>query len=67
MAGGEKGFIWLTPPQSSSKDIRTGTKTGQEPRAGADAMLTGLLLMTCLVYFLIQPRTTSPREWHHPQ
>jgi hypothetical protein len=46
---GGKGFIQLTLPHccSSPKEVRTGTQTGQEARADAEAMegvlLTGLL------------------------
>ena len=37
---GKKGFIWLTllHHSSSSKAVRTGTQTGQEPRGRSEAM-----------------------------
>jgi hypothetical protein len=59
---GRKGFIHLTFPHccSSPKEVRTGTQTGQEAGADAEAMegmfLTCLLPLAC---FCIEPRTTS--------
>ena len=65
---GKKGFIWLTFANCSSslKDVRTGTKAGQEPggrnwnRGHGGVQLTGLHPMACSACFLIEPSTTSP-------
>ena len=54
-----KEFIWLTPPHccSSSKEVRTGTHTGQEPggrswyRSHGGVLLTGLLSMACSAWW----------------
>ena len=35
--GGKGLFIWLTLHSPSLEEVRTGTQTGQEPGAGADA------------------------------
>ena len=48
-----------------TKDVRTGTQTGQEAGADAEAMhggmfLTGLLPLACSACFLTEPRTNSP-------
>jgi len=66
-----KAFIWLTLPYycSSSKEVRTGTHTGQEPEAGADAeAMEGCCLLACslwiaqpwLLFIDYQPRMASP-------
>jgi len=65
---GKKGFLCLILPYhcSSSKEVRTGTQTGQEPegrgwgRGHGGMLFTSLLLMDCSAWFLIDPRTTSP-------
>jgi hypothetical protein len=62
---GRKRFIQLTLPYqgSSSKEVRTGIQTGQEPDAEAmeeGMLLTGSLPIAFSVCFLIEPRTTSP-------
>jgi hypothetical protein len=50
---------------SSPKGVKTGTETGQEPgskslcRSHVEMLLTGLLLMACSVYFLIELRSTD--------
>jgi hypothetical protein len=60
---GRKGFIQLTLPHccSSQEDVRTGTHTGQELGADAEAM-EGCYLLAC---FLIESRTTSPGTATH--
>jgi hypothetical protein len=51
---------------SSSKEVRTGTQAVYEPggkswsRSHTRVLLIGLLLMACLVFFLIEPKATSP-------
>ena len=63
-----KGFIWFILPCncSSSKEGRGGTQTGQKPggrswcRGHGGVLLTGLLLMACSAFLLIELRTTSP-------
>jgi hypothetical protein len=52
---GRKGFIQLTLPHccSSSKEVRTGTQTGQEAGADAEAM-EGCSLLACFPW-LAQP------------
>lgn len=61
-----KGFTWLILPQHcSSKEIKTGTQTGQHPgdrswhRGHGGVFLTGFLSMACSTYFLIEPKTMS--------
>jgi hypothetical protein len=59
---GGKGFIRLILPHccSSPKKVRTGTQTGQEAGADAEAM-EGCYILACFPGFLlIDPRTTSP-------
>jgi hypothetical protein len=50
---GRKGFIRLTLPHccSSSKEIRTGTQTGQEAGADAEAM-KGCYLLACFPWLV---------------
>jgi hypothetical protein len=49
-----------------TKEVRTGTHTGQELggrswcRGHGRVLLTGLLPLACSACFLIEPRTTSP-------
>jgi hypothetical protein len=52
---GRKGFIQLTLPRccSSSKKVKTGTQTGQEAGADAEAM-EGCFLLACFPW-LAQP------------
>ena len=54
-----------------SKEVRTGTQAGQEAGADAEAMngcvLTGLLPLACSACSLIEPKSTSPERWSHPQ
>jgi hypothetical protein len=65
---GMKGFVWLMLLRHCllSTEVKTGTQTGQEPGAGADAeaierySLIGLLLVTCSACFLIKAWTTGP-------
>lgn len=48
----------------------TGIQAGQELEAGADAggvLLTGLLLLACLAFFLTDSGTTSQVVQHHLQ
>jgi hypothetical protein len=54
-----------------TKEVRTGTQTGQE--AGADAegghggiLFNGLLPLACSACSLIEPRLLAQR-WSHPQ
>jgi hypothetical protein len=69
---GRKGFIWLTLPYccSSPKEVRTGTQTGQE--AGADAEATEeCSLLACFPWLarpaLIQNPKLPAQRWSHPQ
>jgi hypothetical protein len=63
---GRKDFIQLMLPYCypSLKEVRTGPQTGQEPigrsRGHRGVLLTGLLPMTCSVYFFIERRINSP-------
>jgi hypothetical protein len=49
-----------------TKEVRTGTHTGQEPggtnggRSHGGMLLIGLLPLACSACFLIEPKTTSP-------
>jgi hypothetical protein len=56
---------------SSTKEVRTGTPTGQEAGADAEAMegcylLACLLPLACSACSLTEPRLPAQR-WHHPQ
>jgi hypothetical protein len=48
-----------------TKEVRTGTQTGQEAGADAEAM-EGCSLLACSACSLIVPRLPAPR-WSHPQ
>ena len=62
-----EGFVLLMLPHHypSSKKVRTGTQTGQEPggrswcRGHEGVLLTGFLIMACSA-FLMESRTKSP-------
>jgi hypothetical protein len=51
-----------------TKEVRTGTQTGQEAGADAEAMefFTGLLPLACSACSLIEPRLLAQR-WFHTQ
>jgi hypothetical protein len=60
---GRKGFIQRILPQHcpSSKEVGTGSQTGQEPEAGADAeTMEGCCFLVCSACFLIEPRSMGP-------
>jgi hypothetical protein len=68
---GRKGFIWLTIPYHSlsSKKVRTGNQTGQDPgdrsryRSHGAVLLTGLLILACSACFVIDSGPPAQR-WH---
>jgi hypothetical protein len=49
----------------TTKEVRTGTQTGQEEGADAEAM-EGCSLLACSACSLIEPRLQAQR-WSHPQ
>ena len=57
--------LTLSPLGPSLEKVSTRTQAGQEPGGRSwstghgGELLTGLLTMTCSVYFLIEPRTTN--------
>jgi len=60
---GRKGFISFIVPynSSSSKAVRKRTPGNRSRCRGHGGMLlTGLLIMACTAYFLIELSTTSP-------
>ena len=67
MTKGNWGRVCLTLPHqcSPSKEVRTGTQTGQKPggrswcRCCEGMLLTGLLRMACSVCSLIESRTSN--------
>jgi hypothetical protein len=48
-----------------TKEVSTGTQTGQEAGADAEAM-EGCSLLACSAYSLLEPRLPAQR-WSHPQ
>ena len=69
---GRKGFIELTLPCCcfSPKEVRTGTQTGQEAGADAEAM-EGRYLLACFPWLaqpaLLQNPRAPAQRWNHPQ
>lgn len=65
---GEQGLLFgfYILNLSSLQDVKAGTQTGKKRggrslgRGHRGALLTGLLLVACSVFFLIAPRTMSP-------
>ena len=61
--GEERVYLAYTNSCNSSlKEVRTGTQTGQESADGSHGgvLLIGFLSMACSACFLTEPRTTSP-------
>jgi hypothetical protein len=73
---GRSLFVLHFHQSSPSKEFRTGTQTGQEPRGRSwgrgygGVLLPGLLPLACSACFLVDPRITStgmaPPQWAEP-
>lgn len=62
---GREGLVWCMHLYrcSSSKDVSTGARAGQEPGGSwghGCVVLTGLLFTGCMAFFLTETKTTNP-------